>query len=340
MLQRDVFVDQLKGYACLLVLLGHVLLGLISCGLSLPAFLPFSERFIMSFHIDLFMFLAGYVYHLTGDAASKGSRLRFIGNKLLNLGLPYFFFSAVYIAINSLTPGVNTTSSLSDILQLWRQPVAQYWFLFSLFWLFVFWVLLSRFFNNITITAVLFTVFTVLKYLNIDLGFLDSSMHCVLAFGLGTCLRSLAVQKLPAAARIAAILLHILIVSTLFLTNGYYIFLMDDVATLLGIFASLCLISLIARCKPIAVFLQFVCKYSFPIYLLHTIFTSAIRICLLKVSVTNYWLHLSAGILCGLAFPVLIAKLAAQTPYLNVFFYPSHALRQIRTKHSKKETAL
>ncbi len=91
-MKRDRLTDLLKGYACLLVVFGHVIIGLRTSGAAVPSAMPLLEKFIWTYHIDLFMFLSGYVYSITGGWQRKGTQLRFIGCKLLDLGIPYFIF--------------------------------------------------------------------------------------------------------------------------------------------------------------------------------------------------------------------------------------------------------
>ena len=98
-MKRDLLADRLKGYACLLVLFGHVLSGVRTAGVPTPAFFVGVERFLWSFHIDLFMFLSGYVFRITGGATAKSSRLRFVGSKVIDLGVPYVLFSVLYITV-------------------------------------------------------------------------------------------------------------------------------------------------------------------------------------------------------------------------------------------------
>lgn len=171
-MKRDKNVDFLKGYACLLVIFGHVILGIETSGIAVPAAIPVTEKFLWSFHIDLFMFLSGFVYSLTGGWISKKTRFSFIKNKFFSLAVPYFVFAALYIIVNSLTPGVNNQNSLKDILTLWYKPIAQYWFIFALFWLFVIYTVFSKIIpNNIVLTAVLYAVFLVCKFFKINMFF-------------------------------------------------------------------------------------------------------------------------------------------------------------------------
>ena len=131
-MERNVLVDRLKGYACFLVLFGHVIRGIRTAGINIPSFFEGLEFFIWSFHVALFLFLSGVVYRLTGEWKHHKTRFGFMLHKLLNLGIPYVVFSVVYISINSLVGEVNTQSSFADILSIWKTPVAQYWFLYAL----------------------------------------------------------------------------------------------------------------------------------------------------------------------------------------------------------------
>ena len=76
-MKRDKLADALKGYACLLVVLGHVMIGIRTAGGSIPFFAETAETFIWSFHIDLFMFLSGYVYSVTGASKARAENLNF-----------------------------------------------------------------------------------------------------------------------------------------------------------------------------------------------------------------------------------------------------------------------
>lgn len=77
------------------MLFGHVLSGVRTTGIPTPAFFVGVERFLWSFHIDLFIFLSGYVFRITGGATAKGSRLRFVGSKVIDLGFLYATFNCV-----------------------------------------------------------------------------------------------------------------------------------------------------------------------------------------------------------------------------------------------------
>ena len=117
---RNILVDKLKGYACFLVLFGHVIMGVRIAGIDIPDTFFVMEKFIWSFHVALFMFLSGVVYKLTGEWKGKKTKISFITHKLITLGIPYVVFSVIYILINSLVGQTNTQSSVRDILFIWK----------------------------------------------------------------------------------------------------------------------------------------------------------------------------------------------------------------------------
>ena len=88
--ERNELLDLLKGFAILLVVLGHaVQYNLTKTFDSHPIF-----RVIYSFHMPLFMFISGYVSCIS----FKGSTRQLL-SRLRTLILPFwswFFFSSVY----------------------------------------------------------------------------------------------------------------------------------------------------------------------------------------------------------------------------------------------------
>jgi fucose 4-O-acetylase-like acetyltransferase len=89
--QRDPRADALKGFAILLVVVGHAIQEPYHYGLGHN--LVF--RFIYSFHMPLFMFVSGYVAALS----TKPANARFIWNKSIRLILPFLAWHATRYVI-------------------------------------------------------------------------------------------------------------------------------------------------------------------------------------------------------------------------------------------------
>ncbi len=324
-MERNVLVDRLKGYACFLVLLGHVIMGIRLAGIDIPKFFGGLEKFIWSFHVALFLFLSGVVYKVTGEWKSKKSKWGFILYKLYTLGIPYIAFSAIYILINSLVGESNTGFAVSDILYIWKTPVAQYWFLYALFFLFCIWTAFSGMIKNWQITLIVVLIGYLAPLFGIPLGSLDVVFYSALAFGIGTFVNFKNLTKLPDRAKWLIVLMHIAVGVVLVLINKIEAPFIKEIMILFGIYSSILFISMIQSLKPISRFLDFVNKYSFQIYLLHTIFTAGIRIILLRMNIAQWWIHVILGTVCGLVFSVLAAIIAKKVKFLNFFFFPAKA---------------
>lgn len=114
-MERLVYIDILKGIAIILVVMGHL-------------FVPYTDYLdstvnlmIYSVHMPLFIFLSGFVFHLS---QGKHSVRITIMKRILSLLLPFFCFSAVYCFVNDI--------SFSDML-LKNEMHNGYWFTLVLF---------------------------------------------------------------------------------------------------------------------------------------------------------------------------------------------------------------
>ncbi len=329
---RDSFADRLKGYACFLVVFGHVIMGIRLAGIDIPDLFYMLENFIWSFHVALFLFLSGYVYKITGGWESKKTRLNFIKHKLINLGVPYVVFSVIYILINAFIGGANTQSSYMDVFMIWKAPVAQYWFLYALFFLFCIWTALSGAMKNWQITVFVVVVTYMAPIFDISFGSLDFVIYSALAFGLGTFINIADLKNVNVLYKLLVIVAHIIIGGALSYFDIIDRAVIKEVMIIFGIYVSILLISIVQELKIISKFLDFMNKYSFQTYLLHTIFTAGIRIVLVKVGITNWIVHILAGCVLGIGISVVCAIIAEKTKVFDIVFFPAKAYKKIAGK--------
>ena len=101
--QREIWVDNVKVIACILVVLGHFFQSMTQANiLSANDVYQWFNQTIYYFHVPLFFICSGYLYQklsVVDDAYSWG---RNIMKKLLVLGVPYFAFSFVTWALKTL----------------------------------------------------------------------------------------------------------------------------------------------------------------------------------------------------------------------------------------------
>lgn len=329
-MERNVLVDRLKGYACFLVLFGHVIMGIRKAGIEMPGVFYGAETFIWSFHVSLFLFLSGVVYKITGEWKGKKTKGGFIKHKLINLGVPYIIFSTIYIFINSFVGQANTKSSFSDVLAIWKTPVAQYWYLYALFFLFLVWTVLSDTLKNWQITIVIVAFGYLAPMFDVNLGCFEVVFFSALAFGLGTFIKISYVEKLPILFKVLICVLHIIAGAVLISLDLIETAVIKELIMVAGICSSIAFISIVTKIGIVAKFLDFINKYSFQIYLLHTIFTAGIRIVLMRLNINQWFIHLVVGCICGLVCSVIAAIIAEKVKVFNICFFPSKTLKKIK----------
>lgn len=136
--QREIWVDNVKVIACILVVLGHFFQSMIQANV-VPAndLYQWFNQTIYYFHVPLFFICSGYLYQKLSVVKDIHSWSKNLRKKLLVLGIPYFAFSlATWILKILFSSSVNTEiGGLGDTL--FFHPTSPYWYLYALFFLFL-----------------------------------------------------------------------------------------------------------------------------------------------------------------------------------------------------------
>ena len=251
-------------------------------------------------------------------------------HKLLNLGVPYLFFSIVYILVNSLMPGTNSKFAVSDILKLWNTPIAQYWYLYALFMLFFLFTVLAKYLTNIQITILLICVRYLCMLFSFTIPLFGLAISNSVSFGLGASLRDIKILENKKSLAGAVGIVHICLVAVAFMCDWFDYLIVEDLFRVFGIIASVIIISGICKIRFFKRVFLFINKYSFPIFLLHTIFTAGIRIVLKKVGIDSYFIHLVCGMVIGMGAPVMVYNIGSKWYPIDFLFYPSKVMKHIK----------
>lgn len=123
---RNEHIDIMKGFAILLVLLGHRFMTNTAEGARHPVAI-----IIYSFHMAFFFFISGYVNEYTNQLARKGVK-RFISDKIQTLILPFLVWTLICYLSND---GNYSLKGLVDSFNFY--PAKGYWFLPVLFLFFI-----------------------------------------------------------------------------------------------------------------------------------------------------------------------------------------------------------
>jgi peptidoglycan/LPS O-acetylase OafA/YrhL len=165
---------------------------------------------------------------------------------------------------------------------------------------------------------------------DVNLGCFEVVFFSALAFGLGTFIKITYVEKLPIFLKVLICVLHIIAGAVLIRLDLIETAVIKELIMVAGICSSIAFISIVAKIGVVAKFLDFINKYSFQIYLLHTIFTAGIRIVLMRLNINQWYIHLVAGCICGLVCSVIAAIIAEKVKVFNICFFPSKTLKKIK----------
>ena len=337
---RELWIDYTKVFACILVVIGHLLQGLNKANIHWNETLyNYIDRFIYIFHMPLFMCLSGYLYKKYTKINSWGEYFAFLKKKLINLGIPYVVFYLAYVLINMLfSSSVNSQKGIDDILNILTNPMPPFWFLYALFLIFLVTPLVEKLVKNNK--KVVFIIAILLHILNIffETGIyaIDIVAEYLIYFYLG----ALIVNKSSKTNKTS----NVIIISIVFVILGLlYCFFIEEqilnnkvmqifkiILAILGIIASIQVFrQLTDKIKNNKV-LNIITKNTMPIYLMHTTFSAGIRIVLLKIGIENFYLHFILGLVLGILGPIIVAIVLEKVKYGNVVLYPLKTIKEIR----------
>jgi fucose 4-O-acetylase-like acetyltransferase len=290
---HDPIWDIFKGSAIVLVVLGHVLLGLRQEGSLLS--------WLYSFHMSLFFFAAG-------SLAKTASSAQLIKNKFKRLLIPYLTVGILHWGLNLLfNHYTNASMSPSQLLNLLHLPYGHLWYLYCLFGVFIianfmhehiqsktlkltmalsmgiasYWIIIPQF----TVTPILFFI----GYFVYGFQFQKINRPRIISWG--ACILFLATTFLYCTSTFTGLAAHFLKFLNGFIAIEFFLFFSKSIANHNG-FTSL---------KEIG-------KHSYEIYLTHVWFTAGIRILLQALGVSQNLIHIGLGISLGVWLPYILFK--------------------------------
>lgn len=133
--KRIEYIDAIKGFAAICVIIGHVCDGYLQSGLfGNGGFLSVLFKLIYSFHMALFFILSGFLFYnayVKDDGTVNKEKFK---PQLINIGYVYVLFSVIIWVFKILSGRfVNNTVSIRDLLLIWTKAISPYWYLYVLF---------------------------------------------------------------------------------------------------------------------------------------------------------------------------------------------------------------
>lgn len=322
-------IETLRGVACLLLVTYHVIGADPSLGLQVQdGALRWFNDGLAYLRMPMFTFLSGLVY---GMRPFRGRSRVFLLGKVQRLLVPMLVVGTVFWLLKSLAPGVNSSAGAWYFLHL--KPVAHFWFIESLFWVFLVIWAWERFSLIENITG--FSIALILAssvYLTIRgwpwLG-IEGAIYLMPYFLVGLGCSRFSLEPWLAKRWVQGGLFFLS--ATLLLAMGIPMPNPDRrTAAMLLVGLLLCLLCLsvggVVRC------LARVGRYSYAIYLFHVFFTASIRVALHQAGIHYFLLDMVLGIALGLVGPMLIEHVAGG------FKWPALLLLGRHSKEIKPES--
>ena len=329
--KRIGWVDYTKLFACILVVLGHFFQSM-----TMSDILPNNNLYewfnttIYYFHVPLFFICSGFLYQQFSKINSFDSWRSNIFKKLLALGIPYFVFSTITWVLKTVFSGsVNTDLNAGLLKTLFVQPIAPYWYLYALFFVF----LITPTFNTKSQTALIVIISVAFKgisfFVECPVVFIKYILIYEIWFVLGMILSKIKFTEMASSKDF----IFGVILSVLFFVLSVFAFTMDlDTAFIgfgLGVVACvgvilICVSKFNNKCNAIT---RFSAKYTMPIYLMHTIFAAPLRSLLLKVGINNWVIHVVLGLAISFIGPIIAELIICRFKFLEFFLYPTKVLK-------------
>ena len=330
---RDTWVDNVKVFACVFVVLGHFFQSMVSAGIVPEGnlYLWFNQT-IYYFHVPLFFICSGYLFQRYCKVDSLCSWKSNVLKKLISLGIPYIFFSAVTWLLKTVFSGsVNDATENGLLGTLFITPISPYWYLYCLFFIF----LITPTFASRKTALIGLTLALIAKLISVlggspDIYAISTVFSNEIWFILGMLLavfeNSHILKNASPHIYISGSILFVVLSIIIFSCNIELLWL----DFFLGVLACTSFIGIFyfyfnrENSNSIIVNLR---RNTLPIFLMHTLFAAPLRILLIKIGIHSPLVHIALGIAISFLGPIAAAFLMSKFDFLNFLLFPAKYIR-------------
>lgn len=329
---RIIWVDITKIIACVLVVLGHFFQSMTKASI-IPAgnLYEWFNTTIYYFHVPLFFICSGYLYQEYSKVNSLESWKRNIVKKGLALGVPYITFSVATWLLKTLFSG-DVNSQIGGLLEtLLIHPTAPYWYLYTLFLIFLITPTFSTPKNALIGLTLAFVAKTfVLIFGGLSIYAISTIFINEIWFVIGMCISIFDVQITNKKWQGA-------ITGITFLGLSVAVFITEYQNTIvsfgLGLMACAAVILLVAGFhQKEGRVINFLVNYTMPIFLMHTLFAAPLRTVLLKFGISNPAIHIILGLGISFIGPIAAAWFMRKSIWADFFLYPNRNVQIMKNR--------
>ena len=341
--KKNLHVETLRGFAIVLVVMGHVIGSASDGGMTVEddSFLRYIYYTFQYLRMPLFTVISGWVYALR--PAGLDNAIPFTIKKARRILIPMIFVGGLYYIIQSLVPGTNYSNDLKDIWKIAVYPYTFFWYLQSLFIVFIIVAILDSYkLMKTTLNLIIVVLVSILLLIYRDtlipeefpnyFGFKGAIyLFPFFIIGIGIQRFKEIFQNKTLNLIMTIFLIGALIFQQLawFGVVNYRFSESEGLGLLIGLFGTIILFKSKLNLKPMV----WIGNFSYTIFLFHSFGTSGGRILLKKIGVDNTFLIFLFSLTLGLLLPVVIEKLFDKYNITRLLFLG----RPIKSKsHSEK----
>lgn len=345
---RIAYIDSMKGFAILCVVIGHVPEIYIAHNIvnSNTAKLLFDiMNAVYTFHMPLFMMISGYVYSLAYfEENRKPDRAR-IYRQAGNMAIVYVIFNLLYALLKVLFVDIlNSPLQWKDVLLIWAKPIyTPFWYLYVLA---IFYIIFSlerlNEANPKKLLVALSIVSLAASFTHIDWFKISNILFFAVFFYIGMihCKHPKYIignRNLSLATFLVAILLTIVFWDRKHFESFEKMVRIEQIPIIKAIVAlGICLAiwQLFETKKALQrdVLLRYLGSHSLEIYLMHNMLLSGICIIFVRIGIRNVLVNILLNVVLSIAIPIVISHICKRLKIYELLFKPLTFIRRIVNK--------
>ncbi len=323
---KDLSIETLRGIAVIMMVAGHVVGASKGTGLQVEDDSGW-RYFYNSFEylrMPLFTVVSGFVYSLR--PVEPGRLLEFLKGKSRRILFPLISVGTLHFLVQHIIPGTNAKYEIAEIWKIYLFKYEHFWFLQSIFLIFVFISLIDNY-QLISTGKKWFVVFLACVLFRCAMSFLNGNffsfkgfLNLLPFFVLGCGLERYQDLFKNKMVIFGLLIIFILAVSVhqINLLNGKSFSGLDY--TIVSFFVACPGIVLLFHIRKDVPFLSKLGYFAYGIYLFHVFGTAGSRIVLMQMNVTNTGFLFWVGLLAGLGLPIVIEYFIEKNQLLRTAF--------------------
>jgi glucan biosynthesis protein C len=323
---KDLNIESLRGIAIVLMVLGHVISHNITTSLtvkedSLLRFMYYAFQYV---RMPLFTIISGYVYAfkpLNRFPSTKG----FMSRKTERLLIPFVIVTTLLYITRYVIPGLRLKVEIDDLWRTYLFPPLQFWYIQGMFIMFVIFVFLEKMklLETLIRCQIVLAICVILFFFHptTTLLSLNKVPFILIFFIVGVVFKRfkpVVFTKKIALTSTIVLCISLLFQMAMFNKNNTSELIPSLLTLIVGTTSSLLLIHSGFSNRR----LIWLGNFSYGIYLFHMFSVAAFRILMIKLlDIDNIVINIVGGLMCGLAFPVILQLLIPRNSLLSLLFF-------------------